>query len=77
MAPRNGKSSPALGDQEKQQMSQLVKEHRTHDGPLQKIAFPRWRLRGKKRSTLALMCAWVVDHQISRTTLLNTDRISI
>lgn len=69
MAPRDGATSPTPGDQEKQQMTQAAKEHRQRDGPLQKIAFPRWRLRTKPRSTLASVCAWVVDHQISETTL--------
>jgi hypothetical protein len=51
-------------DQEKQTMSYHQTEHRQHDGPSQKTALPRWRNKGKEKSTIALACTWIVDHQI-------------
>ncbi len=51
-------------DQEKQTLPPHA-EHRQHEGPSQKTALPRWRNRGKEKSSIALVCTWVVDHQIS------------
>src|SRR5436305_9693176 len=54
-------------DQEKLAMSSVVAgEHRPHNAsPSQKTAMPRWRGKGKEKSTIARACTWIVDHQIS------------
>ena len=52
-------------DQEKQAVRSLEPEHRHNDAPSQKTAIPRWR-RGKEKSTIALVCTWIVDRQISK-----------
>lgn len=54
-------------DQEKSAIaSGMAMEHRSHNtSPSQKTAIPRWRAKGKEKSTIALACTWVVDHQIS------------
>ena len=50
-------------DQEKHEI--LLSEHRQHNvSPSQKTAMPRWRSKGKEKSSIALMCTWIVDHQI-------------
>ena len=36
--------------------------------PSQKTAFPRWRHKGREKSSIILACTWVVDHQISMRT---------
>lgn len=42
-----------------------IEQHRAHNAsPSQKTAMPRWRVKGKEKSTIALACTWVVDHQI-------------
>ena len=52
-------------DQEKLAHGALAHDHRTHNvSPSQKTAMPRWRNKGKERSSLELACTWVVDHQI-------------
>ncbi|KIV91354.1 hypothetical protein PV10_05900 [Exophiala mesophila] len=56
-----------LIDQEKvQQPPVQMVEHRQHaQSPSQKTVLPRWHKKGKERSTIALICSWMVDHQIS------------
>lgn len=39
-----------------------------NDSPSQKTAMPRWRTRGHEKSSIALACGWIVDHQISTYT---------
>ncbi|KAL6243231.1 Sphingosine N-acyltransferase lag1 [Rhinocladiella similis] len=40
-------------------------ERRSHnEAPSQKMAWPRWERKGKEKSSVALACSWVVDHQI-------------
>lgn len=49
--------------------SVMAIEHRQHNvSPSQKTAMPRWRGKGKEKSTIAHACTWVVDHQISTFT---------
>jgi hypothetical protein len=57
-------------DQEKFGTSgDMAIEHRPHNAsPSQKTAMPRWRGKGKEKSTIAHACTWVVDHQISTVT---------
>jgi hypothetical protein len=44
----------------------MAVEPRSHNAsPSQKTAMPRWRRKGKEKSTIAHACTWVVDHQIS------------
>ena len=39
--------------------------HRSNTSPSQKTAMPRWRGKGREKSTVELACTWIVDHQIS------------
>ncbi|ETI23757.1 hypothetical protein G647_05563 [Cladophialophora carrionii CBS 160.54] len=54
-------------DQEKlEPISATTPGLRQHnESPSQKTAWPRWERKGKERSTIARMCTWVVEHQIS------------
>src|SRR5271168_1224159 len=54
-------------DQEKLVTDNVMdQKHRPHNAsPSQKTAMPRWRGKGKEKSTIAHACTWVVDHQIS------------
>ncbi|KAI1623124.1 acyl-CoA-dependent ceramide synthase [Exophiala viscosa] len=54
-------------DQEKlETITDLTLERRSHNAaPSQKTAWPRWVRRGREKSSIALACAWVVEHQIS------------
>ncbi|EHY59147.1 Sphingosine N-acyltransferase lag1 [Exophiala dermatitidis] len=56
-----------LKDQEKlERICQSTTNRRPHnETPSQKTAWPRWHERGKQKSSVALACAWVVDHQIA------------
>jgi len=66
---RSGAGHGLGHDQEKLEMATTV-EHRPHRGsPSQKTALPRWRIKGKEKSSVALACTWVVDHQIGREAL--------
>jgi hypothetical protein len=52
-----------IPDQEKHEI--LLHEHRQHnESPSQKTMIPRWRSKGKEKSSIALLCTWIVDHQI-------------
>lgn len=55
-------------DQEKlEQITQSTVDRRQHnDTPSQKTAWPRWESKGKEKSSIALACTWVVEHQISK-----------
>jgi len=55
-------------DQEKlETITDLTLERRSNNvAPSQKTAWPRWARRGREKSTIALACAWVVEHQISK-----------
>lgn len=57
---------PALHDQEKlNRTAHVSTEHRQHNvSPSQKRTFLRWPQKGKEKSSVALACTWVVDHQI-------------
>ncbi|KAJ9494760.1 Sphingosine N-acyltransferase lag1 [Exophiala xenobiotica] len=54
-------------DQEKlEKITEQTLDRRSHnETPSQKTAWPRWHRKGKQRSTTAVACSWVVDHQIS------------
>lgn len=61
-------SNPNMHDQEKlDRIAHLSAEHRQHNvSPSQKRALLRWQQKGKEKSSIALACTWVVDHQIGK-----------
>ena len=59
-----------MTDQEKLSPIASTQEHRQHNAsPSQKTAMPRWRSKGKEKSTMQLACTWVVEHQIGMSYL--------
>ena len=55
-------------DQEKlSPPDQSAAEYKSHNAsPSQKTAIPRWRFRGKEKSSIQLLCTWIVEHQIGK-----------
>ena len=51
-------------------------ERQHNDSPSQKTAMPRWRSRGKEKSSIALACTWIVNHQISMSVKVPQDPIN-
>ncbi|KEF60460.1 uncharacterized protein A1O9_02021 [Exophiala aquamarina CBS 119918] len=56
----------SLRDQEKlERVAHPQTDHRQHNVSPQKRALLRWQQKGKEKSSIALACTWVVDHQIT------------
>lgn len=51
-------------DQEKLRIQAHLEQRQHSDSPSQKTAMPRWRPKGKEKSSIALACMWIVEHQI-------------
>lgn len=58
-----------LRDQEKlETITHPTIEPRQHnESPSQKASWPRWERKGKEKSSIARLCTWIVDHQISES----------
>lgn len=56
----------SLVDQEQLKKAPTHREHwHSKESPSQKTFMPRWHAKGKEKSSVALACTWIVDHQIS------------